>query len=64
MLYFKVFNASEEVADAVNYPQVRLFTAALRWSNKTEYDLLQVEQTWSLPDKGVMFISYYRHAHY
>ncbi|XP_045199198.2 sialate O-acetylesterase-like [Mercenaria mercenaria] len=45
-----VFNASEEVADAVNYPDIRLFTAAQKWSNKTEYELLGVEQYWSMPN--------------
>lgn len=46
-----VFNASEEVDDVVNYQNIRLFTAAQKWSNKTEYELLQVEQYWSLPSK-------------
>ncbi|XP_045171966.1 sialate O-acetylesterase-like isoform X2 [Mercenaria mercenaria] len=46
-----VFNASQEIADAVNYPDIRLFTAAQKWSNKTEYELLQVEQYWSRPNK-------------
>ncbi|XP_052784074.1 sialate O-acetylesterase-like [Mya arenaria] len=42
-----VFNASEEVTDANNYPDIRLFTVALKWSNRTLYELTEVEQSWS-----------------
>ncbi|WAR27951.1 SIAE-like protein [Mya arenaria] len=36
-----VFNASEEVTDANNYPDIRLFTVALKWSNRTLYELTE-----------------------
>ncbi|XP_060570660.1 sialate O-acetylesterase-like [Ruditapes philippinarum] len=46
-----VFNESEEIADAINFPDIRLFTAAQEWSNNIEYDLLGVEQYWSKPNR-------------
>lgn len=43
------YNATEEIAAAANYPQIRLFTAALNGSiNGTVPDLLGVNQYWSV----------------
>jgi sialate O-acetylesterase len=44
----QVFNASEEEALADKYPNVRLFTAALRTSDTPVRELLAVEQPWSV----------------
>ena len=56
-LYFvQVFNATEEVNDAVNYPYLRLFTVALKTSATLKYDLLEIEEKWSLPNKGKLTI--------
>eukprot|EP00731_Ephydatia_muelleri_P021229 Em0013g956a len=44
----EVFNASEEIAMAANYPHIRLFTASLQSSSTPVLELLQVEQQWSV----------------
>ncbi|KAL4233525.1 hypothetical protein ACF0H5_008206 [Mactra antiquata] len=49
-----VFNFSAEIADAQRYPNIRLFTAAQKWSKKSEYDLLQVEQYWTRPNRDAV----------
>lgn len=49
-----VFNATEEVKDAVNYPYLRLFTVALKSSATQKYDLLEIEEKWSLPNKDTV----------
>lgn len=43
-----MFNASEEEALADKYPNIRLFTAALRSSDTPVQELLSVEQPWSV----------------
>ncbi|XP_046574662.1 sialate O-acetylesterase-like isoform X2 [Haliotis rubra] len=43
------FNATEEEAEAVNYPNIRVFTVALGGSPVEEYDLLNISQPWSVP---------------
>lgn len=49
-----VFNATEEVNDAVNYPYLRLFTAAQKTSATQKYDLIEVEEKWSVPNKDTV----------
>ena len=44
----QVFNASEEEALADKYPNIRLFTAALKASDTPVQELLAVEQPWSV----------------
>ncbi|XP_071327684.1 sialate O-acetylesterase [Trachinotus anak] len=51
-MYFKtsqIFNASEELALAAKYPQVRTFMAALNLSETELTDLIQVELPWTVP---------------
>ena len=52
-----MFNASEEIAKAAAFPQVRLFTAALKSSDTPEEELLSVEQQWAVagPGKIILF---------
>ncbi len=42
------FNASVEIANAANYPKIRLFTASLRESTTPIEELLQITQRWSV----------------
>lgn len=53
----QVFNASEEIAKAAAFTQVRLFTAALKSSDTPEEELLSVEQQWAVagPGKIILF---------
>lgn len=44
-----IYNGSEEIAQASNYPKVRVFTAALRTSVTPEEELLGIVLNWSLP---------------
>lgn len=53
--YAQVFNSSEEVADAENYPDIRLFTVAQKWSATDMYELIEVEQQWTRPNKGTVY---------
>jgi sialate O-acetylesterase len=42
------FNAAEEIAQAGNYPKIRLFTAALRSSSTPVEEIPQILQSWSV----------------
>ncbi|KAK6169983.1 hypothetical protein SNE40_018485 [Patella caerulea] len=44
-------NISAEIADGVNYPNIRLFTVRRKESKTRQYDLIDIEQNWSLPSK-------------
>ncbi|XP_073513483.1 sialate O-acetylesterase [Phyllobates terribilis] len=49
MTVSQIFNASEELARAACYPNVRLFTAALESSDTELLDLAKVDLEWSVP---------------
>ncbi|KAE8592125.1 hypothetical protein XENTR_v10018651 [Xenopus tropicalis] len=49
MTVSQVFNASEELAKAADYPTIRLFTAALEVSLEELDDLAKVDLQWSAP---------------
>lgn len=49
-----MFNFSAEIADAVNYPDIRLFTVAQKWSATELYELPEVEEDWTRPNKGMI----------
>lgn len=49
-----VDNATEEIADAVNYPDIRIFTVAMESSTVPLSDLKSVEEIWSLPNKETL----------
>ncbi|CAF1522782.1 unnamed protein product [Didymodactylos carnosus] len=42
------FNASQEIANAINYPKIRLFTAALVPSDNPIEELLGIAQNWAV----------------
>ncbi len=48
----QVYNASAEIAAAINYPMVRLFTAALQSSNTPVDELISIEQNWTIASPG------------
>lgn len=50
--WFKIFNATEELQKASNYPDVRIFTAAMEYSAVPLSDLAGIEEYWSLPSNG------------
>ena len=54
LVLFQVFNASAELNDVTNYPYLRLFTVADKSSLTQKYDLMEVEEKWSLPSKGLL----------
>ena len=43
-----IFNASEEIANAGNYPKIRVFTAALKSSGTPIEELLGIALNWSI----------------
>lgn len=49
MTVSQIFNASDELKSAADYPYVRLFTAALEQSQTELQDLSKVDLQWSLP---------------
>lgn len=49
-----VNNASAELADAINYPNIRVFTVGQVTSDVPLADLKSVEQTWSIPNKDTI----------
>ena len=48
-----MFNATEEISLAANYPFIRLFTAALVSSLVPLDELSQVEQKWTPAGPGI-----------
>ena len=47
-------NASEEIADAANYQNIRVFTVAMEYSDEPLADLRTIEEVWSLPNKDTL----------
>jgi len=45
-------NYESDLADVVNYPDVRIFSASLEWSNKPQYDLISADINWASPTSG------------
>ncbi|PRP89746.1 hypothetical protein PROFUN_00088 [Planoprotostelium fungivorum] len=43
-----VFNATEEIQKANNYPNIRVFNAALRTANTEQSELLNVSEAWAV----------------
>ena len=43
-----IFNGSTEIANAGNYPKIRVFTAALRPSDQPIEELIAIEENWSV----------------
>jgi sialate O-acetylesterase len=48
MAVIDIFNASTEIANAANYPKIRLFTASLRESAAPVEELIAITQRWSV----------------
>ena len=43
------FNASQEIADSINYPNLRLFTVAMVTANSPQYDVpSKANYTWGV----------------
>lgn len=49
MTVSQIFNASEELAQAARYPNIRLFSASLETSDTELLDLAKVDLEWSVP---------------
>lgn len=49
-----VDNAEQEIADVVNYPNIRVFTAAEELSYEPYADLKSVEEVWSVPNNDTI----------
>jgi sialate O-acetylesterase len=47
-----IFNATEEIANAVNYPKIRVFTALLEASATPVEELIRIRLNWSLPSNA------------
>ena len=61
-----MYNATDEISKAVNYPHIRLFTAALVSSLVPLDELAQVEQHWSVAGLGtqaIIIVIYYSCLH-
>ncbi|UJR14163.1 hypothetical protein I4U23_001158 [Adineta vaga] len=48
MAVIDIFNATEEINNAGNYPKIRVFTAALKPSDTPIEELLGIEENWSV----------------
>ncbi len=44
-----IYNGSEEIANSVNYPKVRVFTASLMSSEAPVEELIRIRLNWSIP---------------
>ena len=47
-----MLGADEEIADAHNYPNMRLMTVSLKTAAKPIDDLIEVEEAWAQPSNG------------
>ncbi|XP_040182077.1 sialate O-acetylesterase-like isoform X2 [Rana temporaria] len=54
MTVSQMFNASEELKMASDYPYIRLFAASLEQSDVELQDLIKVDLQWSLPSAGTL----------
>jgi len=59
LFYLKGYNATEEIQRASNYPNVRLFTAALRQSDDPLYDLAGIEENWSPASESKQAVTWF-----
>jgi sialate O-acetylesterase len=48
MSVIDIFNATEEIANAGNYPKIRLFTVQRNWSATALEELLDITEKWSV----------------
>ncbi|KAL5010828.1 hypothetical protein ScPMuIL_013133 [Solemya velum] len=48
------FNASTELEESSNYPLIRVFTVKETQSTTPQFDLLAVEEPWSIPNKDTV----------
>jgi len=48
MSVIDIFNGTEEIANAGNYPKIRVFTAARKISHKPLEELLNITENWSV----------------
>lgn len=55
LVFRKVINATEELALASKFPDVRIFQAALEQSDEELIDLARVEVPWSRPTAGMEY---------
>ncbi len=51
-MFVQAYGGKDEIANAGNYPLIRLFTADLRFSETPQLELLSVEQPWSVSSPG------------
>ena len=45
-------NATADVEDVVNYPNVRSFQTALEYADEPQYDLIGITRNWAIPTPG------------
>lgn len=48
-----MLNASLELADAKNYPNLRIMTVAEEQSTTPLYDLIDIQEDWTSPSYGM-----------
>ncbi len=48
MSVIDIFNATEEIANAGNYPKIRVFTAARKWTPMPVEELVAITENWSV----------------
>lgn len=46
--------AEDEMADAQNYPNIRLFTVNMDTATTPQYDLIRVEESWTAPNRNTV----------
>ncbi|XP_059172856.1 sialate O-acetylesterase-like isoform X4 [Physella acuta] len=47
-------DAEAELADAANYPNIRLMTVNMNESTTVQYDLIQIEENWTKPSRDTL----------
>ena len=50
--FFQGNNASKEINASINYPNIRVMTPALVWSDFPLDDFQKIEQPWSIASPG------------
>jgi sialate O-acetylesterase len=48
MSVIDIFNATEEIENAGNYPKIRVFTAARKWTPTPVEELVAIKENWSI----------------
>ena len=55
-LSFKMYNPDQDIADAINFPNVRTFWLGNEWNDTPLEDLVDIRRGWTIPDDSKIWM--------